>query len=66
MSKAPMPSNVLSVLKREGDGLKQGEMILIIGSMKIELILAGTRRSFQCYVEEGQAVREGAVLRAIV
>lgn len=42
MSKAPMPSNVLSVLKREGDGLKQGEVILIIGSMKIEMILVGT------------------------
>ncbi|KAF2102485.1 hypothetical protein NA57DRAFT_33026 [Rhizodiscina lignyota] len=61
--KASMPCKVLSVLKKEGDVLKVGEIAMVVESMKMEMnILATTEGKFSAKFQKGDAVQEGQVL----
>jgi acetyl/propionyl-CoA carboxylase alpha subunit len=64
--KAPMPCKVLTVVKKDGDAVKVGEIAVVIESMKMEMnILAAAEGIFKTEVTRGQAVDEGAVLFTI-
>jgi acetyl/propionyl-CoA carboxylase alpha subunit len=61
--KAPMPCKILKVLKKVGEEVKKGEVLMVVESMKMEMSISapedgvfGTERA------EGQAVEEGSVL----
>jgi biotin carboxyl carrier protein len=61
--KATMPCRVLSVLKKEGDTLKVGEVAMVIESMKMEMnILATVEGKFHARYQKGDAVEEGQIL----
>ncbi|KAK4949983.1 hypothetical protein LTR10_011825 [Elasticomyces elasticus] len=61
--KAPMPCKVLSVLKKKGDQVKAGEVMMVIESMKMETnISIAAEGAFQTSVKEGDAVDDGKVL----
>lgn len=61
--KAPMPCKVLSVLKRPGDEVKAGEIVMVVESMKMEMnISMAIDGKFQCKVAKGDSVDEGKVL----
>ncbi|KAH6664262.1 carbamoyl-phosphate synthase L chain, ATP binding domain-containing protein [Halenospora varia] len=61
--KAPMPCKVLTVVKKDGDKVKVGEIAVVVESMKMEMnILAAAEGVFNTNVTKGQAVEEGAVL----
>ncbi|KAL6245494.1 hypothetical protein RBB50_007493 [Rhinocladiella similis] len=61
--KAPMPCKVLSVLKKNGEEVKAGQVVLVIESMKMEtnisVNIAGT---FGTSVKVGDSVDDGKVL----
>lgn len=60
---APMPCKVLQVLKKEGDEVKKGEIVMVIESMKMEItIAAGKNGKFHSDLKEGVAVNEGSQL----
>ena len=60
---APMPCKVLQVLKKAGDKVKAGEVVMVIESMKMEIaISAGMDGLFETSIAEGDAVNEGAPL----
>ncbi|RSL93694.1 hypothetical protein CEP52_013102 [Fusarium oligoseptatum] len=60
---APMPCKVLQVLKKAGDEVKTGEIVMIIESMKMEITIAATKDGkFESNVKEGEAVNEGVRL----
>lgn len=57
---APMPCKVLQILKKSGDQVKVGEVVMIIESMKMEITITASKDGvFEPSVEEGQAVNEG-------
>ncbi|KAH7016766.1 carbamoyl-phosphate synthase L chain, ATP binding domain-containing protein [Ilyonectria destructans] len=61
--KAPMPCKVLQVLKKEGDEVKTGEVVMIIESMKMEITIAASKDGmFEPHAKEGEAVNEGIAL----
>lgn len=61
--KAPMPCKVLRLVKRSGDLVKKGETVLIIESMKMEMVITVAQDGkLKCELEEGQSLEEGAVL----
>lgn len=61
--KAHMPCKVLRVLKKQGEEVKSGEVLLVVESMKMEItISAGTDGIIESVVREGEAVDEGLVL----
>tara|TARA_R110002003_G_scaffold132_11_gene12484 strand:+ start:47203 stop:49110 length:1908 start_codon:yes stop_codon:yes gene_type:complete len=61
--KAPMPCKVLKVLKKEGDEVQKGEVLLVVESMKMEMSIVAPEAG--TVVESrgvGEAVGEGEVL----
>jgi len=62
--KAPMPGMVLEVVVTEGQQIKEGEKILILGAMKMEnsIVIHGQARIRKVMVNAGQAVEKGQVL----
>ncbi|KAM0425451.1 hypothetical protein ACHAPT_009240 [Fusarium lateritium] len=57
---APMPCKVLQVLKKAGEEVKAGEIVMIIESMKMEITIAASKDGmFEPNVKEGEAVNEG-------
>ena len=60
---APMPCKVLRVLKKDGDEVKKGEVLLIIESMKMEItVTSGRDGRFSGNTRQGEAVSEGSTL----
>ena len=61
--KAPMPCKVLSVIKKHGEEVEAGEVVMVIESMKMETnITIPVKGKFQTTVKEGDAVEDGKVL----
>jgi len=64
---APMPGKVFKILKKEGDAVAEGDVVMILEAMKMENEIttgvAGTVK--QIPVAEGQAVNPGDVLFVI-
>jgi acetyl/propionyl-CoA carboxylase alpha subunit len=61
--RAPMPCKVLKVLKKKGEDVNKGEVVMVIESMKMEMsISAPSEGVFETERGEGNAVSEGAVL----
>ena len=62
--KAPMPGMVLEVVVKEGQQIKEGEKILILGAMKMENSILGHSDATikRVAVTVGQAVEKGQVL----
>lgn len=64
--KAPMPCKVLSVLKKNGDDVKVGEIVMVIESMKMETNIAvAADGKFKTSVKQGDAVDDGKVLCSV-
>ena len=66
--KAPMPGMVLEIVVEEGQGISEGEKILILGAMKMEnSIMVNTNAIIKrIAVSVGQAVEKGQVLVELV
>lgn len=61
--KATMPCKVLKVLKKQGDEVKTGEVVVVVESMKMEItVSASADGTIESVVKEGDAVNEGATL----
>ncbi|KAJ9606275.1 hypothetical protein H2200_009236 [Cladophialophora chaetospira] len=61
--KAPMPCKVLSVLKKNGEEVQAGEVVLVIESMKMETnVSVSVSGTFGTGVKVGDAVDDGKVL----
>ncbi|KUL82518.1 hypothetical protein ZTR_10641 [Talaromyces verruculosus] len=61
--KAPMPCKVLGVLKKDGDEVKTGEVVIVVESMKMEMnVSAPANGTFRSSVKKADAVNEGTVL----
>lgn len=62
--RAPMPGLVLSIDVTEGQELKEGERVLILGAMKMEnsILIHANARIQKINVKAGQAVDKGQVL----
>ena len=62
--KAPMPGVVLRLVAAEGDGVRTGDVLLVLEAMKMEIEIKapsnGTVSSFA--VKKGDQVQSGAVL----
>lgn len=61
---APMPGVVLEVRVREGDRVEQGQTVVLIESMKMELVITASRNANvrRVAVHPGQQVDRGALL----
>ena len=62
--KAPMPGLVLEIAVADGQDVKEGDKILILGAMKMEncILIHTTARIKKVAVVAGQAVEKGQVL----
>lgn len=62
--KAPMPGLVLEIAVADGQDVKEGDKILILGAMKMEncILIHTTARIKKVAVAPGQAVEKGQVL----
>lgn len=61
--KSPMPCKILSVLKKNGDEVKAGDIVMVIESMKMETnITIDAEGKFMTTVKQGDAMNDGAVL----
>ena len=62
--KAPMPGLVLEIAVADGQDVKEGDKILILGAMKMEnsILIHTTARIKKIAVVPGQAVEKGQVL----
>ena len=62
--KAPMPGLVLEIAVADGQDVKEGDKILILGAMKMEncILIHTTARIKKVAVVPGQAVEKGQVL----
>lgn len=61
--KAPMPCKVLGVLKKDGETVKAGEIVMVVESMKMEMnISAPLDGNLKIAVKKGDAVSDGGVL----
>lgn len=66
MVRAPMPCKILSILKTPGDQVKQGEKVIVIESMKMEMsISVDCAGKFHSRWKEGDAVNEGDILCSV-
>ncbi|KAK5062667.1 hypothetical protein LTR84_004740 [Exophiala bonariae] len=60
---APMPCKVLRVLKKNGDSVKTGEIVLVVESMKMEINISVSRNGiFETSVRQGDGIDQGVVL----
>lgn len=65
--KAPMPCKVLSVLKKSGDHVKAGEVVMVVESMKMEMSISmSVGGKFEALAGKGDAVDEGVVLCRVI
>jgi acetyl-CoA carboxylase biotin carboxyl carrier protein len=64
---AQITGNVWKIEKAVGDGVAEGESILILESMKMEIPVEApcAGRISEILVAEGQSIEEGAVLAVI-
>lgn len=63
---APMPCKVLRVLKKSGDTVEAGEVVVVVESMKMEMTIAvNISGRLKCSVTEGQAIKEGEILCSV-
>lgn len=57
---APMPGKITKVLKKPGDGIQAGDVVLVMEAMKMEYTLkasvAGTVESLNCKVNDQVAL----------
>ena len=61
--KSPMPCKILSMLKKNGEEVKNGETVMVIESMKMETnIVVNADGNFMTNVNQGDAVDDGVVL----
>ena len=64
---AQVTGTVLTIEKRQGEALAEGDVIIILESMKMEIPVeapcAGTLAEIR--VDEGESVEEGAILAVI-
>lgn len=58
---APMPGQIVSVLKKEGDIVKTGDVVLIMEAMKMENEIVATRSGMitKVFVSKGTTVTTG-------
>jgi len=64
--KAPIPCKVLSVLKKDGESVRPGEIVMVLESMKMEMnILTAAKGTFKANFRKGDAVEESMVLFAV-
>ena len=60
---APMPCKVLSTLKKNGEEVKSGDIVMIIESMKMEVTISvSADGKFETNWKKGDAVEEGRLL----
>jgi len=60
---APMPCKVLRVLKKNGDSVKTGEIVMVVESMKMEINISASKDGiFETSVRQGDGVDQGVVL----
>jgi biotin carboxyl carrier protein len=61
---ATMPSQIVSILVKEGDTIKENEPLIVVSSMKMESTLVANHRGVvkNIHVSEGQNVEAGYVL----
>ncbi len=61
---APMPGKVLQVLVKEGDGVEEGQPLVVLEAMKMENVIKAAANGTVSVVEaaQGQAVEKGALL----
>ncbi len=61
---AAMPGNVKKILKQEGDAVEAGDGVVVLEAMKMENEMEAPKagRVRALFVEEGQAVENGALL----
>jgi len=63
---APMPCKILRVLKKSGDAVKAGEVVVVVESMKMEMTITVNKDGrLNCTLTEGQAVKEGDTLCSV-
>lgn len=64
----PMPGNIMSILVKEGDEVKKGEVVLILEAMKMEneILAEVSGKVHRVFVNEGEAAKEGVPLLEIV
>lgn len=61
---SPMPGKVMSVMARSGDAVKQGDALIVIESMKMEVAVRSDRDGIvdEPLVSEGDSVKKGQAL----
>lgn len=60
---APMPCKVLRVLKKNGDSVKTGEIVMVVESMKMEINISASKDgTFETSVRQGDGIDQGVVL----
>lgn len=64
--KAPMPGRILDVLVSIGDGVSQGENVIVLEAMKMENIIKSPRQGTikSIGIQKGQSVEKNTVLLA--
>ncbi|GAB6087613.1 biotin/lipoyl-containing protein [Alkaliphilus crotonatoxidans] len=64
---APMPGNIWKVLVKEGEAVKQGQVLIILEAMKMEneIMAPADGAVASLYVKEGVAVNGGDLLVAL-
>ncbi len=64
---APMPGVILNILKKEGDVVKSGDIVLIMEAMKMENEIVATRGGMitKVFVAKGATVTTGDPLVAV-
>ena len=64
---APFPAQVLSIRKNSGDNVREGEVLLILEAMKMEIEISSPRDGMvsEILVEEGKRVESGDKLLTV-
>jgi len=64
---APFPAQVLSIKKNIGDNVREGEVLLILEAMKMEIEISSPRDGIidEILVEEGKRVESGEKLLTV-
>ena len=64
---APMPGIIVALLKKPGDKVKEGEVILVLEAMKMEHSMRAPHAGIikDIFYPEGAQVQEGAILAAV-